>query len=65
MYTTANEAKTMIETVIESGDATANEFDIDAIFDENFEYSEELQKYVQTTSTNEFWTSVERHAHEA
>lgn len=62
MYTTRNEAEAMITEALGEH---ADNHDIDAILDENFEYSTELQQFVQTTSTDEFWASVEHHATEA
>ena len=64
MYTTRQDAEAMISQAIEAGGEVtdaSNDYDLDAIFDENFEFSIELQQFVQTTSDTEFWASVERH----
>lgn len=66
MYTTRAEAEQATIDAIEAAgspveDARA-EFDIDAIVAEVYEYSAELQRFVQLTDTEGFWTAVERHA---
>ena len=45
---------------IEAGDATAEEFDVDQIFSECFEW--DGAGYVQTASVEDFWASVQRNA---
>ncbi|MGP4991759.1 hypothetical protein [Glutamicibacter ardleyensis] len=65
MYTTAAEAYAMIIATLEASEAVTdaeNEFDIDAIFEENFEYSSDLQSFVAITNADEYWVSIERHA---
>ncbi|WP_026821113.1 hypothetical protein [Arthrobacter castelli] len=62
MFTTADDAKAHIIAVIESGDATRDEFDIEAIFTACYEYSTELQKFVPTVDGDEFWAAVEQAA---
>lgn len=59
MFTTADDAKAYIATAIEAGDASREEFDIDAIFDAAFEYSTELQMFVQTVDEDGFWAAVQ------
>lgn len=65
MYTTRTDVEQhQIIAPIEAGndsDARAD-FDIDAIFDECFEYSAELQAFVQIVDADGFWASVERNA---
>lgn len=65
-YSTRNEAiEREIVTAIEAGDATRNEFDIDAIADEVIEQviTETGQvTYQVTADTDDFWVAVERHA---
>ena len=65
-YSTRNEAiEREIVTAIEAGDATRNEFDIDAIADEVIEQviTETGQvTYQVTADTDDFWAAVERHA---
>ena len=64
-YSTRNEAiEREIVTAIEAGDATRNEFDIDAIADEIIEQvtTETGQvTYQVTDDTDAFWAAVERH----
>ncbi|MFR1472694.1 MAG: hypothetical protein ACLS2Z_05315 [Actinomyces urogenitalis] len=63
-YSTRNEATDAIITAIEAGDATRNEFDIDAIADEIIEQvtTETGQvTYQVTDDTDAFWAAVERH----
>ncbi len=63
-YSTRNEATDAIVTAIEAGDATRNEFDIDAIADEIIEQvtTETGQvTYQVTDDTDAFWAAVERH----
>ena len=65
-YSTRNEAiEREIVTAIEAGDATRNEFYIDAIADEVIEQviTETGQvTYQVTADTDDFWVAVERHA---
>ena len=65
-YSTRNEAiEREIITAIEAGDATRDEFDIDAIADEVIEQviSETGRvTYQITVDTDAFWAAVERHA---
>lgn len=63
-YSTRNEATDAIITAIEAGDATRDEFDIDAIADEIIEQvtTETGQvTYQVTDDTDAFWAAVERH----
>lgn len=63
-YSTRNEATDAIITAIEAGDATRDEFDIDAIADEIIEQvtTETGQvTYQVTADTDAFWAAVERH----
>ena len=63
-YSARNEATDAIITAIEAGDATRNEFDIDAIADEIIEQvtTETGQvTYQVTDDTDAFWAAVERH----
>lgn len=65
MYTTRTDAEQhAIIDPIEAGDVqdARAEYDIDAIFDEVFEYSTDLQAFVQVTDVEGFWAAVERHA---
>lgn len=61
-YTTRTEAidREIIQP-IENGDATAAEFDIDAIADEVLGTHE--QGYALQVDETDFWTIVEKHAH--
>lgn len=66
MHTTRTDAEQDVIAAIESPgsdveDARA-EFDIDSIVDEVYEYSADLQAFVQTADTDEFWDAVMRHA---
>jgi len=60
MYTTDQEAKAMITQAIESGAATADEYDIDQIFDAVFEYDGKV--YSQVVDQETVWLEVERGA---
>jgi len=75
MSTTEQDAKDEIITAIESAGrdvARREEFDIDAIFEEVFEYRHvydekgnelvQASGYVQIVDADEFWTVVMRHA---
>lgn len=62
-YTTRTEAiEFEIIQAIEAGDATADEFDIDAIADKTIEFDTERQRYYCAVEVEEFWTIVENHA---
>ncbi len=62
-YTTRDEFEGEVIAAIEhGGSATADEFNIDAIVDDNLTWDDNAQAYHQHTSTAEFWQSVERHA---
>jgi hypothetical protein len=57
-YTTADDAKDSIIAAIEAGDATRDDFDIDAIFETVFDYSADLQAFVQVVDVDGFWAAV-------
>lgn len=66
MYTTRADAEQAAIDAIEAAgspveDAHA-EYDIGTIADEVYEYSTDLQAFVQVTDTEGFWASVERNA---
>jgi hypothetical protein len=63
-FTTRTEAIDSIIETIEAGDATRDEFDIDAIADDVIETIGEGVDYRfhVTDDDNAFWASVERHA---
>lgn len=62
-YATRTGATAYVTGVIESGDASAEEFNIDTIVDDCFTYDADLQQFILTANTDEFWSSVERNAH--
>ena len=62
-YVTRDGAESYVMGIIESGDASADEFNIDAIVDDCFEYDTDLHQFVLTADTDEFWASVERNVH--
>ena len=63
IYTTKQDILNEITDAIESGGAaTADEFDLDQIVDDCFEYVPAKQGFVQITTTEEFWESVEANA---
>lgn len=62
-YATRTGATAYVTEVIESGDASAEEFDIDTIVDDCFTYDADLQQFILTADTEEFWSSVECNAH--
>ena len=57
-YTTDQEAKAMITQAIESGAATADEYDIDQIFDAVFEY--DGKGFTQVVDQETFWSEIEK-----
>jgi hypothetical protein len=62
-FTTRNEAIDSIIETIEAGDATRDEFDIDAIADDVITTTGEGVDYrFHVTDDDAFWASVERHA---
>lgn len=75
-FTTADYAKNSIRMAIEGGGAAdADDYDVDAIFDEAYEYQVDTDDqgrellntagFVQVVSVEEFWEIVERHARTA
>lgn len=62
-YATRTGATAYVTGVIESGDASADEFNIDTIVDDCFTYDADIQQFILTADTDEFWSSVERNAH--
>lgn len=51
-----------IVAAIEATDvARAEEYDLDAIFDETYEWVPDLRRFVSIADPEEFWASVERH----
>lgn len=71
-FTTADDAKNAIRVAIEgSGAASADDYDIDAIFDEAYEYEVDTNEkgqellntagFKQVVDVDEFWAIVERH----
>ena len=58
MYTTNHEAKAMITQAIESCAATAEEYDIDQIFDAVFEY--DGKGFTQVVDQETFWSEIEK-----
>ena len=62
MYTTRKDAEAAVIEAIENGDANAEDFDIAGIAGEAYEYSPELQQFVQVVDTEGFWAIVERWA---
>lgn len=52
----------IIDAIESGGNAKIGEFDLDKIVERNFEYSTELQAFVQLTSTDEFWSTAEEAA---
>lgn len=63
MYTTRQDAEAMITQTIEAGGAAdATDYNIDQIFETCFEYSADLQAFVQTVDTDSFWDAVEEAA---
>lgn len=62
-YSTKDEAiREGIVAPIESGDASADEFNLDAIFSKVFEFDPESQRFYNTVSAEEFWQIVEDNA---
>lgn len=59
-YSTKQAAVTDIVAAIEAGDATADAYDVDAIFDEAYTWAGD--GFDQVVDVDEFWTIVERHA---
>ncbi|MGQ7788909.1 hypothetical protein [Nesterenkonia sp. K-15-9-6] len=68
MHATRADVITHITQAIEAAgspvDDAAAEYDLDGIADATFEYSAELQGFVQTVDTEGFWAAVEAHATE-
>jgi len=63
MYTTRQDAEAMITQTIEAGGSSdATDYNIDQIFDTCFEYSTDLQAFVQTVDTDGFWDAVQEAA---
>lgn len=66
MYTTRAEAEQAVIDAIEAAGSPVKdarrEYDIDAIVEETYEYSAELEQFVQVTDTEGFWAAVEKHA---
>ena len=58
-FTTANEAKAEIAKTIETGDATADEYNIDAIFDQTYAWYAAKQVFTQNADPEMFWEIVE------
>lgn len=62
-YATRDGADAYVTGVIEAGDASADEFNVDAVVDDCFEFDADLQQFILTADTDAFWSSVERNAH--
>lgn len=62
-YATRDGADSYVTGVIEAGDASADEFNVDAIVGDCFEFDADLQQFILTADTDAFWSSVERNAH--
>lgn len=59
VYATNLDAIEAIRTSIESGDTSADDYDLDAIFDETFTWDAQRQGFVALGSDEDFWDSVE------
>ena len=57
-FTTRHDAIGYVAQVIENGDATADEFDVDAIVDTCFDFDVDAQAFVLTVDTEAFWEAV-------
>lgn len=57
-FTTRHDAIGYVAQAIENGDATAEEFDIDAIVDKCFAFDVDAQVFVLTVDTDAFWEAV-------
>jgi hypothetical protein len=65
-YTTNRDAIEAIAAAIEASGtdvASRDEYNLDQIFAETFTYDETAQVFVQFASEADFWTAVERNAH--
>jgi len=59
VFTTKNEVIEEIATAIEAGGAAKrDEYDLEQIADATFEYSAEVQAFVQILDGAEFWDAV-------
>ncbi len=61
MYTTFADCKQEVAAAINAGAADESEYDIDAIAEECFTWDDEAQGFEDTSTTDEFWTSVANH----
>lgn len=59
MYTTKEDAAEMVGQAIDAGTASREDYDIDRITDQCFEYSPEMGGYVQVVDEPGFWAAVE------
>lgn len=57
-FTTRRDAIGYVAQAIENGDATAEEFDIDAIVDKCFTFDVDAQVFTLTVDTEAFWGAV-------
>ena len=62
-YTTRDDAIAYVVEIIENGQALADEFDLDAIIDDCFEFDADAQEFILTADHDEFWESVQRNAY--
>lgn len=61
VYTTKRDA--IEQNVMPALGTDAHDYDMDAIFDEAFEYDSERCGFVQTVTVEEFWAIVAKHDH--
>lgn len=70
-FSTRNEARESIATAIEAGDASRDEYDLDAICDQTVQWRADVDEagvqhgngwFEQTVDADQFWTVVEAHA---
>lgn len=64
VFTTDHEAAADVMTAIEAGDANAEEYDIDQIVRDCFDYDAEAGGLVQTVDEDGFWEAVETNAYD-
>lgn len=62
-FTSATDMLANVTAKIAAGDMDPDDYDLPAIVDDCFSYSDAAQGFIQTASDSEFWSSVNLNAY--